>query len=285
MIFYFSLFSVIISFILLLFLFNRSYFFTKAFERSSVIAFYNKNIDIFDLKFIYVLGSIIYNLFPKSLTDKLESDYFYLSKSKRDIFKDLAVASFVFSFLFLFFFLTKNIFYLISGFLFFSFYLSRVSLEKFLEKQSLDIETLHLAKCLKVLIIKTETPVNAALQNILKDLPTRMKVINRVIRMILAASEKTSLKNALLEWQTESAKFKDLISILLAAQDGSNKKAIKNSLDSFINNFEEEIDENLKYEAENLQLYLSGPIILIFLVLMYPMVAAINYMMQGTNFL
>jgi hypothetical protein len=257
---------------------------TALFE-NTIISNSSKKYNFFDREIFYDFGESLSRLLPESLLEKLKIDYLYLSKTKSELYRDLALSLILFLLFFILFIFLKNFLLIVLGFFSGSLFISKIFIQRYLEDSELEQDSLHFARCLKILTVNTETPLNTGMQLIIQSLPSRMKALKRVITEILLQAEKTSMKQSLLEWKTESENFKDLISMMISVQEGANKKAIKDALISFIKNCEEGDEEKLRNETENLQLYLSGPIILIFLVLMYPMVAAINYMMKGTNFL
>jgi len=91
------------------------------------------------------------------------------------------------------------------------------------------------------------------------------------------------VRDALLDWKTDSARFKDFISLLVSINEGSSKSALKIAIENFITRAREDEEEAIKEKAENLQLYLMGPVVLILLVMLYPMMAAIQYMLQAAS--
>jgi hypothetical protein len=155
-----------------------------------------------------------------------------------------------------------------------------------LENQSrvrLHEDTLHLALCLKILLISSEMPVNTAFHLIIAKLPTSMKYLENQMMKILDKSDKAGMKETLIHWQSSSSRFKNLLSILVSSLEGASKQALLESFDSFISKINEENKDQLQNEADNLQLYIIIPVSVMLLVVIYPMYSAINFVMNTTG--
>ncbi len=141
----------------------------------------------------------------------------------------------------------------------------------------------HLIKCLKVLLIQSETPIINALSLIAQDLSPECKYTKRELRALVNKAQKLGLKKALANWHTELAWYRDLISLLISVNNGSSKLAIQQNIDSFLEKIKEEKEEKEKASTENLQLMFMGPVVLMLLVSMYPMMDAIQFLMQNSG--
>jgi len=156
-------------------------------------------------------------------------------------------------------------------------------LEYFLIKNKLDSQIDHLVSCLNVLVVKTETPLFTALELIVAGLPDGFNIIAKEIRQILQKAEKQGLKEAITDWQALSTKFSDFLMLLTAIHEGASRIAIKDTIDKFLAKSKTTQEEAQKAQAENLQLYLLLPVLIMLLIAMWPLYDAINFLMKHSG--
>ena len=126
-------------------------------------------------------------------------------------------------------------------------------------------------------------PLISAIEITIKDFPEDLSSLKLELTRLINQSKKLGLVQTLTEWNTELIRFRDFISLLIAVNEGTSKKALLQSFDDFLNKIEEDNKERIRNSAENFQLYLMVPIILILLVAMFPMVDAISFFMQNSG--
>lgn len=227
------------------------------------------------------LGHHLYKLLPSSFTDRLYHNYILLNRSPEMLYKDLSAYFISVLALSSISFCVNNILFPMVLILF----ILCASLESFFAvrqmRASLDKDVEHLVKCLEVLLIKSEVPLLTALQLINKELSSSMKLTQRELQRIITQAQKDGLKETLMTWQTESFRFRTLIAILLAASDGASKIALRANIASFLHQIQEQNTEDLKNEAENLQLYLIAPALVMLLIVTYPMMDAVMFFMNN----
>lgn len=141
----------------------------------------------------------------------------------------------------------------------------------------------HVVKCLKVLVVQSETPIINALSLIEKDLELEHRFIKRELQNLIAKAQKLGINKALEEWHTELFWYRDFTALLVSINQGSSKKAIEQNIDNFLHKIFEFKAENEKAKVENLQLLFMGPVVLMLLVSMYPMMDAVQFLMQGSS--
>jgi hypothetical protein len=221
------------------------------------------------------LGLWLYKLLPQNLANNLSKNYHLLNRSQELLYGDLLC---YFLLVILLSLINKS--YLLGiGFLIFALAESFWSVRQL--KRQLDKDIEHLIKCLEILIIKSELPLLNALQIIVEDLPKSMLFSKSELNKIINQAEKKGLKEVLISWDTESLPFKNLISILLSSSEGASKTALDKQIKNFIRQIEEENAEDLKNKAENLQLYLIGPALVMLIIIGYPMMDAVNFCMNN----
>ena len=232
------------------------------------------------------LGKFSCLLLPRRALTELESDYNNLDKNIKELYRYLAVR-----FLFIIFFgiaylCSSNLIFLISLLLVFIVMSFETSMQISKNIKSIERDSSHVIACLKVLLVEAETPLNLALNIVNEGLPEYMGAIKKELSRISQKAEKLGMREALLNWRTESNNFKDLLSILLSIYEGASKKAIKASVDSLLSKTQEERLENMKNESDNLQLYLIVPAVLMFLATMFPIIHAMSFMfnLSGLKF-
>lgn len=235
--------------------------------------------------FINNLGMVLKNLIPQSHLSAIKYKYDFINRNIEGLNKDLALLTIAAAiFLFTTFF-SHNYYFLIIALLLPA--LLYIELESSVKNTEALIENNldHIIRCLKILIIKSETPINTALELISRDLNDDLIPIKNEISKIIERSKKSGIKRTLNEWDSKLIKFQDFISLLLSIHDGASKIAIKDNIDKFLFKYCQEKNEKIKAEIENLQLYLLLPIVIMLLVSMIPMIDAINFYMQKTGVL
>lgn len=160
-------------------------------------------------------------------------------------------------------------------------FIAEIFIAEIVYKRSLDQAVPHVISCIKVLIVETETPLINALNIITNGLPSHMKALKEEINKILEKAKQSSITETLSSWETDSKNFKDFLSLLISSYEGASKSALKVYINNFESRIKEDNQENIKNQSENLQLYLIGPIIIMFLIIIQPMVSAINHAMSN----
>lgn len=230
------------------------------------------------------LGELISKLLPKQILENLTNDYFYLNREISSLYIRLTLSIIIL--------LADVILYLSLGFSLLTLFSGLlIALALFLEikisvlqtKNQIEENIEHIVKCLRILVIKSEIPIINALELISEDLPDEMQASKREILKLIYKAQKSGIKNTLLEWQSEQSKFRDFISLLISINDGASKHALSLSFDNFLQKIKEEDQEKLKNQAENIQLYLMGPVILMLLVISLPLMDAVRFMLQNTT--
>ncbi len=146
-------------------------------------------------------------------------------------------------------------------------------------KTELENNIEHIVRCLRILIIKSETPIINSLEIIVKDLPLDLVATRKELVRLLEKMKKSGVRTTLLEWKTDLTKFRDLISLLIAINDGASKNALRLSFDNFLKKIEETKEQELKDKTENVQLYLMGPVLVMLLIISLPMMDAVRFLM------
>jgi hypothetical protein len=134
-------------------------------------------------------------------------------------------------------------------------------------------------RCLRILIIKSETPIINSLEIIIRDLPVDLVATRKELIRLLEKMKKSGVRTTLLEWKTDLPKFRDLLSLLISINDGASKNALQLSFDNFLRKIESSREQELKDKADNVQLYLMGPVLLMLLIISLPMMDAVRFLM------
>lgn len=264
----------------LIFLSNRkAYGVGHSIARSSIIRHYfsKDKTTIYYKNFFYQVGKISSIAYPNSLLKSLKEKNSYLNRNEKDLLISIGQSSFSCILMLLIYLLSHYSIYLLLSLIFPSIFIFEIFIAEKLYKQNLDQSVPHFISCLNVLLVESETPLSKALQIIIEGLPIHMKSIKIELHKILEQSKQSSLSETLSNWETDSGYFKDLISLLISSQEGASKSALKSYINNFENQAKEEIQEKIKNRSENLQLYLIGPVIVIFLIIIQPMISAINH--------
>jgi len=228
------------------------------------------------------IGLWLKRILPESLIAKLELEYLYLGRKLEALYELLAQALFVFLALFLAYIVNHQLNFLLASLVLPVLLLLELQLAVIDYDRQLTEDTPHLFACAKVLLINTETPLVSALRIIATTwaVPDSATVLE--LNKIISKIDKHGVKDALSGWQVKSDKFRDFLSFLISVSEGSSKRALRLALDKLISEAREDEKDKLSERADNLQLYLMMPVVAMLLVIMYPMAAAINYMMQNS---
>lgn len=282
----FNLFILVLIFLFLLalvFVLNSKYFLLSKSSQLQSLSIGKPSPLVSYNKLFFHIGTIIRNILPSYIIENLEQSYSFIGKDTEELDKSLGQSISIFFLLLFVYLYTNNFLFILLAFLisilmaFDPFFLA--------DKANREIENNidHLIRCLKILIVKTETPVLSALEISLKDLPDDLSHLKRQINKIISQSKKVGLVQTLNDWKTELPRFRDFISLMISINDGASKSALKQSFEDFLNKIEEDKHENQRANAENLQLYLMGPVVLMLLIVMLPMVDAISYLMKNSG--
>ncbi len=262
---------------------NRRYLGVEySYQKASVIGENGGKIkkQIFDKSFFFNIGKACLALLPEATVNKLERDVSFLNRDEKYLSISAGQALFfAITLLFAYAFTQILVILVLAIFLPIGI-IAEIPLSVSTNKACIENSVTHVVGCLRVLVVKTETPLPNALEIIAKGLPQYLSPMKLELLRLLAKAEKTSMRESLMEWQTESPKFKDFLALLISINEGASKSALANFVDNFLNKAEEDTQEEIKNNAENLQLFLMGPIILMFLVILQPMVSAIQFMMS-----
>ncbi len=275
--------AALVSFALLL-LANRAYFASELALRDLPLRQRRAKSCASDSKDIFLrLGLGLRLFFANSrILQNIESEYLYLGYQQDSIYRSLGQVLMVFGALLLVYVMNHQIYFLLFAFLLPAFLLLELKRAASDYHRDLEANSLHLCLCVRALLINTETPLEQALQIIINTWPSKGSATVRELEKILSKIDKMGPREALSNWEAGSQRFRDFLSFLLSASEGASKRALSLSLAKLIKESEREDRSKLEDEAENLQLYLVGPVVLILLLSMYPMAAAINFMMQNS---
>ena len=236
-------------------------------------------------KFLAEIGQSLESIFTHKDLEKLKSKCFHIGREQADFHTSLALAFFSLCGFLIMYVVTNNIFSIILAALSPVAILSEIEFAYSAYIQSLEKSIVHLVECVKVLMVKSETSLTNALKIIADGLPETMQAARKELNKIYNLSQKKGLKNTLLEFETELDNYQDLISLLIAINEGTSKSALSHHVEHFLSRAREQEAENKKIENENLQFYLLFPVIVMFVVIMFPFVDSINYMMSNSGLL
>ena len=234
-------------------------------------------------KVFLFFGDFMRKILPRNFCEKLEENYSFIERDLAELSYTLGQAFLSFTILFIAYAFTQNFLFLLLAFIASVLIAMDSSFLVHQANEEIEENIEHLVKCLKILIVKTETPVLSALEISLKDLPEDLLALRREVRKLINQAKKVGLMQTLHDWKTELPRFRDFVSLLISVNEGASKNALKHSFDDFLEKIEEDKDERQKAQAENLQLYLMGPVVLMLLVIMLPMMDAISYLMDNSG--
>ena len=268
--------------VILLLLLNRAYLSTELSLQRLPILERRTTIHYAEPKFLERFNPLIRSLLPETLLQTLESEYLYLGR-KLELLYELIVQIFlVFASLFFAYLLNHNSYFLILALLIPALLIIELKCSLASYHRELEADSAHLFACARVLLINTETPMILALRIIVSTWPNANSATVHELNKIINKIDKLGAKEALSNWQVKSEKFRDFLSFLVSVAEGSSKRALRAALDKLIESSRQEEKDRLQEQADNLQLYLMGPVVAMLLVVMYPMAAAINFMMQNS---
>ncbi len=227
------------------------------------------------------LGSFVKKIMPQSCFAKLEFEYLYLGRESSNLVELLGQVVLLFLALIIAYLINGNEIFLLLAVLFPLILLLESKFAICSYHKQIEKDSPHLFACAKVLLINTETPLISALRIILQTWTDDKSATVNELKKIITSIEKLGAKEALGNWETSSQSFKDFLSFLIAVSEGSSKRALRVVLQKLIDRARAEEQSKIDEQAANLQLYLMGPVTLMLLIVMYPMSAAINFMMQN----
>jgi hypothetical protein len=252
---------------------------SKSFTNYKFQSFKNNN------SLLLNVGQFIYNLLPNKFIQTLEQEYSELKRSNEELLQTLTQALLIFGAFILLTFIYKNILLLIMALLLIVLILVEPKFALQVRNKNISENLEHLFACMKVLIIKTETPLLMALELIYADMPSTMSSLKEEIGDLITRIKQLGTKEALKASTSSIALQQDLISFLLAANEGASKAALKDQMTLLEKKFIEAKTIKQKTFIENLQLYLIMPILLLLFVVLMPMIFALNHMMQSSQIL
>ena len=273
---------VVVGLIYLVLLFNSKYFWlNNIYENQSMLYFgssqaQNKGHYKEPLS---ALGKFISTVIPETVLKQLEIDYFNLDRSETELYVTFGEATMSFILCFSSYIFSHNIILLILSFLIPTFIILEINFALAKAKSELENNIEHIMRCLKILIIKSETPIINSLEIIIRDLPVDLIATKKELTKLLEKMKKSGVRTTLLEWKTDLPKFRDLISLLISVNDGASKNALKLSFDNFLMKIESTKEQELKDRIDNVQLYLMGPVLLMLLIISLPMMDAVRFLM------
>lgn len=279
-----------ISIYLCLVIYSKSFWLNSIHKENSVTISLSQSESAFNFKkqeqkFIQNLGYIVAGLLPESLIEASSKDLIFLARKPEELYRNLGLMTICFLVLISCFFVTRNYIYLISLLMLIGLVFTETKIAVKKAESNIENNLDHLVKCLKILIVKTETPLLTALELINQDLVPELNDLKRELTKLIERAQKSGIKKTLVDWNTNLEKFQNLISLLISIHEGASKTAIEENIKKFLQKYQEEKNEALKSQAENLQLYLIIPVILMLITSLMPMVDAINFYMKHTGVL
>ncbi len=227
----------------------------------------------------YALGKACFNILPTSAIKQLELQCFSLERPLEKLYIGFGEAIICSTLCLISHFINHNIFLLLFSFLAPALIVLEIKIALAKAHTELEENIEHIVRCLLILIIKTETPIVNALEIIIRDLPNNLTATKKELSKLLETMKKSGVRHTLLEWQTEQAKFKDLIALLISINEGASKHALKLNFDNFLTKMQDSREQELKNKAENVQLYLMGPVLIMLLIISLPMMDAVRFLM------
>ncbi|MDA0771628.1 MAG: hypothetical protein O3C63_01660 [Cyanobacteria bacterium] len=225
-------------------------------------------------------GTLISQVLTRRVLEQLELDYFNLDRTLDEMLQMIGEAFLVFTVLLLVYLVNHNWIFLLLSFVLPALIALEINLALYQYKKELESSVEHLVRCLKVLVIKTETPIINALETIIKDLPIEFKATKRELSKLIAKSTKSGMRQTLIEWTTDLPKFRDFIGLLISVNDGASKHALKLSFDNFLDKMDVNKIDEINNQADNAQLYLMGPVVVMLIIISLPMVDAVRFLMM-----
>lgn len=270
--------------IYLVLLFNSKYFWLNKIHESQSLLYSDSRADQkivmnFCKELFYGTGKFISRIIPEKTLKQLEIDYFSLDRSLIELYVSLGEATMSFILCFGSYIFSHSVSLLVLSFLIPALIVLEVNFALTKAQAELEDNVEHIMRCLRILIIKSETPIINSLEIIIRDLPMDLVATRKELVRLLEKMKKSGVRATLLEWKTDLLKFRDLIALLISINDGASKNALKLSFDNFLKKTEEARGQELKNKAENIQLYLMGPVLLMLLIISLPMMDAVRFLM------
>lgn len=275
---------IVFGLVALVLLFNSKFLLLNNSSRIQSLTAYKpiKESDSLRKLFLFI-GKFIRTVLPGDFCKKLEENYSFIEKDHTELSYTLGQSFCIFAVLLLVYSFTQNFIFLLLAFILSALIAMDSSFLVHAANQEIEENIEHLVQCLRILVVKTETPILSALELSSKDLPDDLMALRREVRKLISQAKKLGLMQTLYEWKTDLPRFRDFVSLLISINEGASKNALRNSFDDFLKKVEEDKAEDQKAKAENLQLYLMGPVVLMLLVIMLPMVDAISYLMKNSG--
>ncbi len=273
-----------------LLIYSKSFWLNSIHKENSVTISLNQSEPAFNFKkreqeFIKNLGYIVAGILPAGLIESSSKDLIFLARKPEELYRDLGLMTICLLALISCFFVSRNYIYLVSLLILLGLVFTETKIAVKKAESNIENNLDHLVKCLKILIVKTETPLITALELINQDLAPELNDLKRELTKLIERGKKSGIKKTLVDWDTNLEKFQNLISLLISIHEGASKTAIEENIKKFLQKYQEEKNEALKSQAENLQLYLIIPVILMLITSLMPMVDAINFYMKHTGVL
>ena len=234
-------------------------------------------------KFMAELGSLIARVLPQALLKKLEQQCFNLNRGREDLYRSIAEAALVAVIMLLAYLINHSWFFILLAFLVPALIMLEINIAQAQFNKELETSIEHLVRCLKVLVVKTETPLINALEIMLEDLPEGFKASRLELEKLVNKSLKSGLRETLQRWKTDLPQYRDFIALLISINDGASKQALQLSFNNFLQKVEEYKADQVKNEAENAQLYLMGPVVVMLIVSSMPMMDAVRFLMSQAS--
>lgn len=231
-------------------------------------------------KLMIEIGRLVARFLPKVLINKLEQQCLSLNRTRDDLQRSLAEASLIALILFIVYLINHFWVFLLLAFLIPALIILEINVAQTRFNNELEASVQHLLRCLKVLVVKTETPLIKALEITLEDLPENYRASRIELQKLINKALKSGLRETLRNWKTDLAHYRDFIALLISINDGASKTALELSFNNFLHKIEECKADQIKNDAENAQLYLMGPVIIMLLVSSMPMMDAIRFLMS-----
>ena len=273
---------ILVASIYLVLLFNSKYFWlSRVYESQSILfsgSYQNAAVGLHKALFLNV-GKFASNIIPEKALKRLEIDCFLLGRSEAELYVTFGEAAMSLVLCFSSYIFSHNIALLILSFLVPVLIISEINFALAVARTELENNIEHIMRCLRILIIKSETPIINSLEIIIRDLPVGLVATRKELIRLLEKMKKSGVRTTLLEWKTDLSNFRDLISLLISINDGASKSALKMNFDNFLKKIDGVREQALKDKAENAQLYFMGPVLVMLLIISLPMMDAIRFLM------
>lgn len=235
--------------------------------------------------FLIILGRFIEEHLPNNLTQKLRLDIKLLNRKENDLIQSYGLIGLSIIILIACYIISKNLVFISLFIVITISVIAEIKISVEIHKSKIENNLDHIVKCLKILVAKAETPIITALEVINQDLHQDLYGLKQELHKIIERAKKSGIRKTLHEFDSQSSTFQDFIALLLSIHEGASKKAISSSINTFLEKYEEDKNEQIRAESDNLQLYLILPVIIMLILAMLPMIDAINFYMKNTGVL